>query len=139
MIQSDTDTGPAGGRPPPVGRLAAAGVDGVDWRAVADPALHFKYNMVAMMICNSLDLVFDGQNSIAGRGAQATPHRYLGTATAEPTDPAGYAVHAGDRSELFATPPRVAADADRARLRATAGDLVHTGVYGESVLGADLS
>lgn len=115
------------------------------WRAVADPSVHFRYNVTPMMTGNLFDLVFDGQSAITGRGAITSPKRYVGNATISPTDPAEYAVYAGDKSEFLALSPWVMPDASREELMAM-GDRLAPGsrdsmenAYVESTIFADLT
>ncbi|GAA2398979.1 carbon-nitrogen hydrolase family protein [Catellatospora methionotrophica] len=118
---------------------------GSTWRAVADPTVGFRYNVTPMMTGNLFDLVFDGQSAITGRGAQAVPRRYVGTAAAEATDPAAYGVYAGAKPEFLALSPWAAPDGDRAGLAAAAGTLApgsgsaREDGYAESVIYADLT
>ena len=42
-------------------------------RAVQDPAVHFAYNVTAMMVGNLADLVFDGQSAVTQRGDTRGP------------------------------------------------------------------
>lgn len=112
---------------------------GSTWRAVADPTVRFRYNVTPMMTGNLFDLVFDGQSAITGRDKLTSPKRYIGNATVSPTDPAEYAVYAGGKSEFLALSPWATGDASREQLAATAGELVHSNAYVESVIFADLS
>ena len=48
------------------------------WRSVADPTVGFAYNVTPMMNGNLLDLVFDGQTSITGRGFSGRPQMFVG-------------------------------------------------------------
>jgi hypothetical protein len=114
------------------------------WRAVADPTVSFRYNVTPMMTGNLFDLVFDGQSAITGRGADAPPRRYVGTARPGPNDPEEYAVYAGDKREFLALAPWAVPDGPRERLVAGADALAPgSGAgtenrYVESVIYADL-
>lgn len=138
MIQADANPGkwatPAGS-----GAWQPLEWMGSTWRAVADPTVGFKYNVTPMMTGNLFDLVFDGQSAITGRGKLTSPKRYVGNATAAPTDPSAYGVYAGDKSEFLALSPWAYADGPREQLTAEADDLASSNAYVESVLYADLS
>jgi hypothetical protein len=114
------------------GRWAGAGGDsdwqplewmGSTWRTVADPTVRFRYNVTAMMTGSLLDMTFDGQSAITGRGFAGTPQNYVGAATTQTGDPAGMSAYAGLKPEFLALAPWVTPDATRAALTATAAKL----------------
>jgi glycerophosphoryl diester phosphodiesterase len=94
------------------------------WRTVAEPGVKFRYNVTPHMVGNLLDLVFDGQSAITKRGANAPLRHYVGNTEFTPaTDPAGYQVYAGDKTEFLELAPWVTPDAPRDELRATGAKL----------------
>lgn len=98
---------------------------GSAWRTVADPTVHFRYNINPMMVGNLLDLAFDGQSAITMRRHAGRPLRYVGDAALDPADgdPAVASVYAGGKPEFLALAPWVTGDATRAELRAVGGRL----------------
>ncbi len=113
----------------PPGSWQPLGWMGSTWRAVADPAVSFDYNVTPHMVGNLADLVFDGQTAITQRGLRG-PRRgkhagrrchYVGNArlqTGPPeNDPAGERVYAGGKREFLGLAPWVAPDGPRERLR----------------------
>ena len=94
------------------------------WRAVADPTVHFRYNITPMLVGNLLDLPFDGQSAITSRAGAAPPRAYVGNREPlDPRDPKPYAVYAGPTPHFLALAPWVTPDAPRAALEATANAL----------------
>lgn len=141
------------------GRWAGAGGEsdwqplewmGSTWRAVADPTVHFQYNVNPMMTGSLLDMTFDGQSSISERQpAGSAVHNgvganYVGAGAAGPSDPARMSVYAGPKPEFLALTPWVAADAARTSLQATGAKLAagsgdaRENDYLESAVWADL-
>ncbi|WP_157546329.1 hypothetical protein [Hamadaea tsunoensis] len=118
---------------------------GSTWRAVADPTVHFKYNVTPMMTGNLFDLLFDGQSAITGRGAQQPPRHYVGNSSLSGSDPSAYSIYAGDKTEFLALAPWADPDEGRDALTATGGDLApasgsaRENHYVEAVIYADLS
>ncbi|MEV6105232.1 RDD family protein [Streptomyces sp. NPDC051940] len=117
---------------------------GSTWRAVADPTLHFRYNITPMMTGNLFDLVFDGQSAITARDAQAPPRRYVGNASFGPDDLPEDHRYAGDKREFLALSPWSAPDGPRpdlmraaSRLAPGSGD-ARENAYVESAVYADL-
>jgi hypothetical protein len=90
---------------------------GSTWRAVADPAVGFDYNVTAHMVGNLLDLAFDGQSAITRRGARTPLRHYVGNARFLPEDEEVYRPYAGGKREFLVLAPWVVDDADRDRLR----------------------
>lgn len=87
------------------------------WRTVAEPTVGFDYNITAWLTGNLLDIVFDGQSSITGRGALAAERHYVGNGALQPGDPEDFAVYAGPKREFVALAPWVVADDERDTLR----------------------
>jgi predicted amidohydrolase len=102
------------------------------WRAVADPSVHFRYNITPMLTGNLLDLPFDGQSAITMRGAQRSPVGYIGTAD-------GPAPYGGPKPEFLALAPWVVPDGPRSMLTATSKQLLSTNDYVETAVYADLT
>lgn len=90
---------------------------GSTWRAVADPTVRFDYNVTAHMVGNLLDLAFDGQSAITGRGARAPRRHYVGNARFLPEDERVYRPYAGPKRGFLALAPWVVPDGRRSRLR----------------------
>ncbi len=115
------------------------------WRAVADPTVHFRYNVTPHLVGNLLDLPFDGQSAITVRGGGAPGRHYVGTDRAlDPRDPAEYAVYAGPKPHFLALAPWVVPDGRRedlqdvsARLAGGSGDALEDD-YVETAVYADL-
>jgi hypothetical protein len=95
------------------------------YRAVADPSVHFAYNVTAMMVGNLSDLVFDGQSAITQRGGTRGPGcHYIGNARFVPgEDQATLRGDAGIKHGFLALAPWVAPDASRATLRRVGNEL----------------
>lgn len=117
MIQADANPG-AWAAPVASGAWQPLEWMGSTWRAVADPTVRFRYNVTPMMTGNLLDLMFDGQSSITGRGHLGAGMRFVGNATPGADDPAEYEVYAGDKPEFMATSPWLVPDAPRDQLMA---------------------
>jgi hypothetical protein len=115
------------------------------WRTVADPTVHFRYNITPMLTGNLLDLPFDGQSAITARSASAPPRTYVGNREhLDPRDPPPYAVYAGTKPQFLALAPWVRADAPREVLAATSAALspgsgdTRENAYIETAVYADL-
>jgi predicted amidohydrolase len=102
------------------------------WRAVADPSVHFRYNVTPMLTGNLLDLPFDGQSAITMRGARRPAVGYVGTAD-------GPAPYGGPKPEFLALATWVVPDGPRATLTATSKELLSTNDYVETAVFADLT
>jgi hypothetical protein len=113
------------------------------WRSVADPTVGFAYNVTPMMNGNLLDLVFDGQTSITGRGFSGRPQMFVGNDRLGAADSEDLAVYAGAKQEFLAmTPWSGGSGNDRARLEREATALAPRGVregeYTQTAVFADL-
>jgi hypothetical protein len=102
---------------------------GSTWRAVADPTVSFDYEVTPFLVGNLADLPFDGQTAIAQRGVAAGPGcHFIGNARLQPnppeSDPASARRYTGSKRQFLAIAPWVTGDAPRARLRATAAELL---------------
>ena len=109
------------------------------WRAVADPSVRFRYNVVPHMVGNLADLAFDGQTAITQRGLGAGRRRArrrgchnIGTGRSFPEDPETFEIgdetqpvarFAGPKREFLGLAPWVTPDAPRDALRQTAAQL----------------
>jgi hypothetical protein len=94
------------------------------YRTVADPSVHFGYNVTSMMVGNLADLVFDGQTAITQRGLRGRGCHYIGDSRFVPgEDQAQFRPYAGNRRDFLAIAPWVTPDAPRSALRATGGEL----------------
>jgi hypothetical protein len=94
------------------------------YRTVADPTVHFDYNVTAMMVGNLADLAFDGQSAITQRGLGGPGCHYIGNASFVPgEDQPVFRDYAGSKPMFLAIAPWVAADGPRARLRRIGGEL----------------
>ncbi len=99
------------------------------WRAVADPTVHFDYNVTAHMVGNLADLPFDGQTAITERGlGRRAPDgsgcNYVGNSKFLPgQDESEYKVYAGPKTEFLGLAPWVRGDGPRAKLRAVGSAL----------------
>jgi glycerophosphoryl diester phosphodiesterase len=98
------------------------------WRHVADPSVSFDYNVTPFMVGHLADIVFDGQSSIAQRGAARTRGcNYVATRRFRPgppeNDPAPYEVYAGRKDEFIAIAPWVRKRGSRDKIRETAAKL----------------
>ncbi|MFN2615166.1 MAG: hypothetical protein ABR552_10180 [Actinomycetota bacterium] len=97
---------------------------GSAWRAVADPATHFRYAVCPHMVGNLLDLAFDGQTAITSRDGGNAPADYVGddtyVAAEDGADPPSYA---GKKDQFLALAPWVIDTNDRATLRAVGARL----------------
>ena len=91
---------------------------GSGWRNVADPTVHLRYNVTAMMTGNLLDLPFDGQSSITARTSREPLRHYVGTLERAAADPAAMLGYHGAKRQFLALAPWVAPDAARTRLQA---------------------
>ncbi len=118
------------------------------WRAVADPAVTFDYNVTAHLVGNLFDLAFDGQSAITARRAHAAPRHYVGNAQALGSDPRRFRRYAGGKRHFLQLAPWVCAGPDAAqrdRLRSCAAarspgsgtrvedDYLQTAVYADLV------
>jgi hypothetical protein len=116
------------------------------WRAVADPAVRFAYNVTPMLTGNLGDLVFDGQSAITQRGGAAGAGcHYIGNAAwTAGDDRPDLTDEAGPKREFLAIAPWVVPDAARSELRAVSARLAPgsgdplEGDYTETALAADL-
>lgn len=72
------------------------------WRAVTDPTVGFKYNVTPMMNGNLLDLVFDGQSTITGRGTSGDPQMFVGNESLGPRDDPAFGIYTGRKPEFLA-------------------------------------
>ena len=127
------------------------------WRAVADPAVRFDYNVVPHLVGNLADLPFDGQTAITQRGLRAPLGRagcnYIGTGRSFPEDPATFEIggetqrvspYSGPKPEFLGLAPWVVSDRPRdqlldvgARLAPGSGDPLEND-YVETAIAADL-
>jgi hypothetical protein len=129
------------------------------WRAAADRAVGFDYNVTPHMVGNLADLAFDGQTAITQRGLRAPDGRpgparcaYVGTGKALPEDPESLDIGgerqparrlAGPKREFLALVPWVAEGAREdlrsvaARLAPGSGDALEND-YLETAVAADL-
>jgi hypothetical protein len=124
------------------------------WRAVADPGVRFRYNVIAHMVGNLADLPFDGQSAITQRGLRGgTRCNYVGNARWLPEDPDTFQIggetqavaqYGGPKREFLALAPWVAPDAVRDQLADTGGRLAPgsgdplENDYVETAIAADL-
>ena len=115
------------------------------YRAVADPTVHFDYNVTAMMVGNLADLVFDGQTAITQRGLRGRGCHYIGDSQFLPTeDLPQYRAYAGDQRDFLAVVPWVVSDRSRPALRQVGNELspgsgsLLEDDYAESAIVADL-
>ncbi len=122
VVQAEANPGRWAG---PGGRSTWQPLEWMDstWRAVADPAVDFDYNVTAHMVGNLFDLAFDGQTAITARHGRYRPRHYVGNAQALPSDPARFRRYAGAKRHFVQLVPwicRGPAASDRDRLRACA-------------------
>ncbi len=96
---------------------------GSTWRTVADPTVQFRYNVTAMMTGSLLDMTFDGQSAITGRGFAGTPQHYVGDASLQAGDPIDMSAYAGAKPEFMALAPWVTPDSDRSALTVSGAKL----------------
>jgi hypothetical protein len=98
---------------------------GSAWRAVADPTVRFRYAVNPMLVGNLLDLDFDGQSAILGRGHHGRLRHYVGNGhlDAADGDPAAAKVYAGGKPQYLALSPWIGRDGSRAALRAESARL----------------
>ncbi len=125
------------------------------WRAVADPAVGFAYNVTPHLVGNLADLPFDGQTAITQRGLRTGPGcAYVGNSRfIDGTDPERFEIggeplevrpFAGPKPEFLAMVPWVRADGPREELQQTAAQLAPDGNgelendYLETAIVADL-
>ncbi len=118
QIQADANPGPWAA-PAASGAWQPLEWMGSTWRAVADPTVSVRYNVTPMMTGNLLDLMFDGQSSITGRGVTGVGGHFVGNGEPGQTDPEGLAVYAGAKPEFLALADWVVPDAPREQLMAT--------------------
>jgi hypothetical protein len=97
---------------------------GSGYRNVADPSVHFTYNVTAFMVGNLADLNFDGQSSVTQRGLGGAKCHYVGNGTAAPYDVVDAAHPIGGESQFLALAPWIAKDNTRDALTATANKLL---------------
>ena len=95
------------------------------WRAVADPTVHFDYNVTPMLTGNLGDLAFDGQSAITQRGGALGPGcHYIGNAQwVAGEDRPDLVDEAGPKTEFLVIAPWVAPDGPRDSLRAVSAKL----------------
>ncbi len=95
------------------------------YRAVADPTVHFAYNVTAMMVGNLADLAFDGQSAITQRGGTRGPGcHYIGNGAFVPAeDQASLRGDAGVKHGFVALAPWVVRDRSRTALRRVGNEL----------------
>ena len=95
------------------------------WRAVADPTVHFDYNVTPMLTGNLGDLAFDGQSAITQRGGTLGPGcHYIGNAQwVAGEDRPDLVDDAGPKTEFLVIAPWVAPDGPRDSLRAVSAKL----------------
>jgi len=86
------------------------------WRSVADPTLRIRYSVNPFMVGNLLDLAFDGQSAILGRGVRRTPRTYVGNTVPE-------RLESGRKPQFLALAPWVRPDGPRADLMAQSARL----------------
>jgi hypothetical protein len=86
------------------------------WRSVADPTLRIRYSVNPFLVGNLLDLPFDGQSAILGRGARRTPRTYIGNTVRE-------RLESGPKPQFLALAPWVRPDGPRADLVAQSARL----------------
>jgi hypothetical protein len=86
------------------------------WRSVADPTLRIRYSVNPLLVGNLLDLAFDGQSAILGRGVRRTPRTYVGNTVRERFD-------SGPKPQFLALAPWVRPDGPRADLVAQSARL----------------
>lgn len=114
------------------------------WRAVTDPTVRFRYNVTPMMNGNLLDLVFDGQSTITGRGFRGPPQAFVGADRTGGTDQPDLRRYAGRKPQfLVMTPWSGGAGDDREALQAAAIALAprgdREGEYQQTAVFADLA
>jgi hypothetical protein len=117
------------------GRWAGPDGDGVEqwqplswmtstWRAVADPAVSFDYDVTPHMVGNLADLAFDGQTAITQRGLAGQSCHYVGNAAwVDGEDRPDLADEAGPKPEFLAIAPWARADGPRDELRSAGAKL----------------
>jgi hypothetical protein len=94
------------------------------YRTVSDPAVHFDYNVTAMMVGNLADLPFDGQTAITQRGLGGAGCHYVGNGSfVAGEDRADVRQYAGGQPGFLVLAPWVAPDSSRAALRAVGAAL----------------
>jgi hypothetical protein len=107
------------------GRWAANGAGGYwqplewmssAWRSVADPTLRIRYAVNPFLVGNLLDLPFDGQSAILGRGVRRAPRTYVGNTVRERPE-------SGLKPQFLALAPWVRPDGSRADLMAQSARL----------------
>ena len=127
------------------------------WRAVADPAVRFDYNVIPHLVGNLADLPFDGQTAITQRGLRAAPGRkgchYVGNSRSFPEDPETFEIggetqrvstFTGPKVEFLGLAPWVVPDRSRDQLRDVAARLAPgsgnalENDYVETAIAADL-
>lgn len=102
---------------------------GSTYRTVADPSVHFDYNVTAMMVGNLGDLTFDGQSAITqrglgGAGGSGRGCHYIGNASFVPgEDLPVFRPDVGRLPDFVALAPWVVPDASRAALRRVGAEL----------------
>jgi hypothetical protein len=89
---------------------------GSSWRSVADPTLRIRYAVNPFLVGNLLDLPFDGQSAILGRGVRRTPRTYVGNTVRE-------RLESGPKPQFLALAPWVRPDGSRADLMAQSARL----------------
>lgn len=143
MVQADANPGPWA-VPAETGAWQPLEWMGSTWRAVADPSVKFRYNVTPMMTGNLLDLAFDGQSTITGRGHDGEPRAFVGNDEFADGDLEEYRSYAHPKHEFLAMSPWVVADAPRENLSAISmalapgsGSELENG-YIETALFADL-
>jgi hypothetical protein len=93
------------------------------WRAVADPAVHFRYNITPHLVGNVFDIAFDGQSAITERGYDGKRRHYVGNARALDEDEQRWHRYAGGKREFLVLAPWVRKDGPREALRARGAEL----------------
>jgi hypothetical protein len=88
------------------------------WRAVADPAVGFRYNITPHLVGNVFDIAFDGQSAITARGHDGRRRHYVGNARALDEDEQRWHRYAGGKREFLVLAPWVRRDGPRDVLRA---------------------
>ena len=116
VVQAEANPGRWAG---PGGRSPWQPLEWMDstWRAVADPAVGFDYNITAHMVGNLFDIAFDGQSAITRRGRTGTARHYVGDRRALAEDPRRFRRYAGAKPEFVALARWVRRDGPRADLR----------------------
>ena len=109
----------------PGGRSAWQPLEWMDstWRAVADPAVHFRYNITPHLVGNVFDIAFDGQSAITARGYDGRRRHYVGNARALDEDEQRWHRYAGGKREFLVLAPWVRSDGAREALRARGAEL----------------